>query len=1101
MKRVAKTILTLVTVGALALAAGACTPSTGGSVPPETENELTLNATELTLTLGDEYSLIADYTPIEGEETVFVSSNPEVASVDEYGLIVANKAGEAIITVSYGELSKTCNVVVGYGGMLPTLCFEESIADNVQVGVGESINLSAYVVFNGKRYEDAVIEYTFSDDTIGTVVDGLFSPVKVGTTSVVITAGWRGMEGVETLTKTINLTAVNVVEVVVNGGEANFTVYNLATLGGNEYQVSMDFVVEAKENDVLIPSDRITISVYEGTEVLRYEDGKIYGLKPGTAKVLVSVTDQLGGVFEERIEVTVLTSIGDYEDQIVFSAYDGELPLADIFGSEVELVSAFCNGEELVLNANKNGVLGLTTTKEGPSSQQITVYSDTQAWNLQLLVYSGIIDEASDLDMFYLGNDRDCLSTFSAEDTFNGYYILANDIDCTGYVFGASKEPAGETPSNLTKQSSIGPTNMRNVGLTGVFEGNGYSITNFTPNGAGLFAAINGGTLKNVRISSAGAYSGGGAFLSAMMRNATLQNVYVDAGSLTMYGTNGLSKFVIDSTLENCVFKCTTAASGRTWGGLVFAIQESTFTNCYAITNRPLSADTTPVYDSANQKPTDDTSATVWVEGIKRYASDAEMAADSSNDLTLFPKRYWDVSNGLPVWRGGFEYILQDGNGKVLSDAVTMEKNQELQVEVFALGEKYTTPTLSLKSGETIIDISGTTIIALSVGEATVEVVWTAEGKEYTRTITISVINATTSVEEYSERLLFSAVDGLFFNAQGSVVSIEDIFGSGAVLLNATHATDMLTVSEGAVLGLTTNGTSAIATQIILITAEKSVKVNVDAYTLVIDEAADLDYFYLGNDRQTTDKGVWTEADVFGGYYVLAKNIDCTGYVFGASKEGEGETPKNLGNPGGIGSKDLMDIGLTGTFDGKGYSITNFTPNGTGLFAAINGGTLKNVSISGTGTYSGGGAFLSAMMRNATLQNVYVDAGALTMYGTNGLSKFVIGSTLENCVFKCTTGASGRTWGGLVFEIKESTFTNCYAITNRPLSADAATVYDSANQKPADDTSATVWVEGIKRYASVADLEAAEATNTFASFNTTYWTVETGKLPVWKGRA
>ena len=158
----------------------------------------------------------------------------------------------------------------------------------MQVGIGESINLGAYVTFNSVQYTDAVIDYTYSDDTIGAVQDGLFTPVKVGTTSVTITASWRGMEGLDSLTKTINVTAINVVEVLINNGEANLTLYNLAVLGGNEYEVSKDFVVNAKENGVAISAEKISVEVAEGTEFVKYENGKIYGLKPGEATVLVS---------------------------------------------------------------------------------------------------------------------------------------------------------------------------------------------------------------------------------------------------------------------------------------------------------------------------------------------------------------------------------------------------------------------------------------------------------------------------------------------------------------------------------------------------------------------------------------------------------------------------------------------------------------------------------------------------------------------------------------------------------------------------------------------------------------------------------------------
>ncbi len=1105
MRKTVRIIGSLCAVGLLMLGASACQPT--NSPPPADENVLTLNASELSLTIGDEYSLIADYTPIDGEETKFVSSNPEVASVDAYGRIVANRAGEAVITVSYGELSKTCTITVGFNGILPTLTFEESIADNVQVGIGESINLGAYVTFNNVSYTDATITYTYSDDTIGVVEEGLFTPVKVGTTAVTITASWRGMEGVDTLTKTINLTAINVVEMLVNGGEANLTLYNIALLGGNEYEVSKDFVVEAKENGVAIPADRISISVEGDEEILRYENGKIYGVKPGETTVVVSVTDQFGEVYEERVSVTVLTSIGDYDTQIAFSAYDGELPITDIFGADVELISAYAGDKQLAINASKDGVLGLTTTKEGPSEQQITVYSDTQAWNLNLLVYSGIIDEAKDLDMFYLGSDRNCTNAaFAEEDTFDGYYILANDIDCTGYIFGASKEAGGATPKNLQNPAGIGSTSMLNVGLTGVFDGRGYSITNFTPNGAGLFAAINGGTLKNVKISSPGSYAGGGAFLAAMIRGATLENVYVEAGSLTMYGTNGLSKFVIDSTLKNCVFKCTTTASGRTWGGTVYAIMDSTFVNCYALTNRPLSADAVEskggkTYDGYNQKPENDTSETIWVEGIKRYEDEAALAADTTNDLTLFPGRYWEVVDGAPVWRTNKEATVEDANGNVIGEELYLEINQQLQLKVFAYGEECAAPTLTILDGDTVIEVEGTTLTTLAEGEAILKITWFIDDVEYEKTVAITV---TFTVEDYAQTLMFSAYDGLFFNAQGEVVSVEDIFGAGAVLTDAVHATDTLTISNGAVLGLTTNGTEAVNTQIVLYTIGKGYKINVRAYTLIIDEASDMNLFHHGGNGKgfssantwTFDGSLFNEAeDKFDGYYILVKDIDMSQSLFATqvSFERSRYLQKN----------SLEGLGLTGTFDGNGHKLYNYAPqkDGGALFSSVDGGTVKNVSITNdNGASVVMTTYFAGILRNATIENVYVDLNYNLAEGVAMLANIVVNTTFKNCIFVARPGASEKF--GLINYIQDGTtsFTDCYLISGAKVGQrwldGAWRTLDGGNQT-ADYTMA-----GISRYATVADLEAAEATNAFTSFATSgYWMVETGKVPVWKTKA
>ena len=1095
MKKFIRTLVSLGTIALLSLGVSACNSNKGdeNSNPPanseveQPQETLTLNVNELSLAIGDEFSLIANYNPVEGQETVFVSSNPEIASVDEYGRIVAKNVGNTVVTVTYGDLSSTCAVTVGYKDMLPVLTFEEITSDNVQVGVGEGINLGAYVVFNNIQFTDATITYMYSDDSLGTMEAGVFTPSKAGTTEITVTAAWRGVEGVSTMTKTITLTSVHVVEIVVNEGTTDFTMYNLASLGGNEYNTTLDFVVNARENGVAIQAENISVVVSDGAEVVEYSNNKIQALKPGNATVSIFVTDKFGGVYEETIHVTVLTSVGNYQTEILFSAYDGELPIADIFGADVEIISAICEGEELSVNANKDGVLGLSTTKDGPTSKQITVYSDTQAWVLNLLVYSGIIDEAKDLEMFHLGSDREAdYKGFTEEDTFSGYYILANDIDCADYLFG------GEAGVNLKNPGSIGEKSMIGVGLTGVFDGQGYSITNLTPNGAGLLAAINGGTLKNISISGTGSYTKNGPFLCAMMRDATLQNVYVDAGSVNSWGTLGLSKFILNSTLENCVFKATIANKNSDWGGLVFKIDGSVFKHCYVISNKAISGDKTPIYDAINQK--DDAVTATWVEGLKRYTSDAEMIADkANNDLTSFAVRYWDVQLGIPVWRGGYDFAIQDTQGNIISDKLELSVEDALTVYVSAFGAEYCVPIISVEEGNDIVSVNGSTITAEMEGTAVLKITWMADGKDYERTVQV---NVSSSMKEYSEKLLYSAVDGLFFNSKGAVVAVEDIFGDEVVLSNATHITDTLTVLDGKVFGLTTAGNSVVATSIVLYAENKAVKVNVDAYTLVIDEATDLDYFYLGNDRDASTNSKWTEDDVFDGYYVLAKDIDATGYVFGASKEGEGETPKNLNKAGSAGTNNLKNMGLTGTFDGRGYAIKNFASNGAGLFAAINGGTVKNVSITNASSanFNTSGSYLATIVRDATISNVYIDSVKASGWATYAFARFILGNTtMTNCIINVNMGTSNPSWGAMVESIAATTtFENCYVISKFAFNGTKTPASDASNI----ETTGTKF-EGVKRYNTAADMIADAENNNYNSFLEQYWDKTSG-MPVWK---
>ena len=180
-----------------------------------------------------------------------------------------------------------------------------------------------------------------------------------------------------------------------------------------------------------------------------------------------------------------------------------------------------------------------------------------------------------------------------------------------------------------------------------------------------MFGAINGGTVKNVSISSSSDYTvqGGVPYLSAIIRGGRLENVYINVAKRNGSDTNLLARGIINSTFINCVFE---AGAGDNSHGLFTFLENygqqtsvsTTFSNCYFICNRPITwrngqsvvwydaeniADTTPGTEWAN---------TTYLSGIKRYATSADMIADAeNNDYTSFSSAFWDVSTDRPVWK------------------------------------------------------------------------------------------------------------------------------------------------------------------------------------------------------------------------------------------------------------------------------------------------------------------------------------------------------------------------------------------------------------------------------------------------------------------
>ncbi len=107
-----------------------------------------LNTEECELIVGDEFTLIADPVPENATENgidvlTWSSSNSAVATVDGYGLeatVKAVAAGEADITIAYGEVSAVCHVTV------KELVALESIQLDIpekELTVGEEFDLTA----------------------------------------------------------------------------------------------------------------------------------------------------------------------------------------------------------------------------------------------------------------------------------------------------------------------------------------------------------------------------------------------------------------------------------------------------------------------------------------------------------------------------------------------------------------------------------------------------------------------------------------------------------------------------------------------------------------------------------------------------------------------------------------------------------------------------------------------------------------------------------------------------------------------------------------------------------------------------------------------
>ena len=146
---------------------------------------ITLDKTEVALLAGETASLKATVTPDNAtyEYIVWTSSNREVATVDNDGVITAVGGGEATITAKVAGKSAACQVTVG----TPVSSVSLDITA-ITLVPGENYNLSATV--SPANATDKTVTWSSSDtDVVAVDQSGQVRAKSVGTATITATAG------------------------------------------------------------------------------------------------------------------------------------------------------------------------------------------------------------------------------------------------------------------------------------------------------------------------------------------------------------------------------------------------------------------------------------------------------------------------------------------------------------------------------------------------------------------------------------------------------------------------------------------------------------------------------------------------------------------------------------------------------------------------------------------------------------------------------------------------------------------------------------------------------------------------------------------------
>ena len=225
------------------------------------------------------------------------SSDEDVATVTDEGVVTAVSAGKATITATSGKVSATCEITVN----APFVAVETITLDRTTAKVEEGKTVTLKATVRPVAATDQTVTWTSSDETVATVDSkGVVTAVKAGTAVITAKAG----EKTATCTVTVTAKVIAVTGITLSQTEATVEVGEPLTLVAT---VTPD---NATDKTVTWSSSDENVATVD-------QDGKVTTLATGK----VTITAEAGDYSAECV-VTVSKTTG-----VALVGFDADAPV------------------------------------------------------------------------------------------------------------------------------------------------------------------------------------------------------------------------------------------------------------------------------------------------------------------------------------------------------------------------------------------------------------------------------------------------------------------------------------------------------------------------------------------------------------------------------------------------------------------------------------------------------------------------------------------------------------------------------------------------------------------------------------------------------
>ncbi len=525
LKKLSIAVLTLCCFSLIGIGAGCGKKDSEETVEPE-KIELVLSNEVLTL---DVYSVGTLSVESGATDTqTWESLSPEIATVDQNGVVTALSEGRCEIRLTNENGSASCFVIVTNSYVAPVLKLENT---NVVLTKGDGYVIAPAVWYKGEDCTSkATISYNVSGDADESVAqltaEGNVATVtanEFGVTEYVVYTEYAGVQLSQTIKITVKELGLVFDPVNLTPSVGGF-VKELSTLHEGNFKplvkvVNGDTVTEDAEITYVSNDEDVIKITSEGTfEIGNNGTAEVVGSYNGnTFTVIVSVVKpamQISLANDDPVEV------GDLEDIEFAQTLTGHFVEAKIDGVSV--------GEDIV-----DGKLRLSAEKLNrlPVSSYgkdilLTFETNKISYSVAIDLYTLVINNESE----YMRIGTLSKAVYPDQPMlFGGYFLLGNHIKIKG-------EMVEFIDRDGTEKSIKGDGTE---GFCGVIDGNGYTLDGLSRTGSAGNAFVTtmhaDGVIKNIGFTNVKYGATGGSFL-VQSGSGTIENVYIHYAEISKSG-------------------------------------------------------------------------------------------------------------------------------------------------------------------------------------------------------------------------------------------------------------------------------------------------------------------------------------------------------------------------------------------------------------------------------------------------------------------------------------------------------------------------------------------------------------------------------------